>query len=541
MTRSSRLPSSKRRHWSARNSVIAVMLLAATGAAHALGLGAPEVASYIGQPFQMRVPVLGDDAADLTAECVQVLAERGDLSVPGVAGVRTRVARGATRTVILVTSDRPVNEPAARVVLRAGCGESPVEREFVVLLDPPVLGAPLAAAPVEAPAAIPASVQPPPAPIPAAPAEGRARLEVVPRPTAAPDRLPRATPRSAAESRRVAPVAPGPVSKAPPAAPKRDRLKIVEPDTAPAREIAVAQAPAAASGLPPASGSAAPGVSGPSSSVGTAASGTLSSMAGAGGSAAAPEVQAQLTALASQMNDLRKQLDAMSQRNRELSQAADRGVWGWLAAGVLGLALLLLVWVYAQTRRRELRLLAMESDLEGRMTAVQRAPAAPFGGAPVVAPSALGAGAGAAAAGVLGAGQAAGRGFEAAPVAQPAVLRASEPRTELTVGGHIEVTEIAHPATEHGFPRETPPTQPAPDPNFPRTQPPASAIPRTLDAYAHEAAERRNEGTPLDIDLSAPAHPVKPRIAVLQDPASAAAPTKTGVDFDLDPPTNVRH
>jgi hypothetical protein len=115
---------------------VALLALACGPTAFALGLGAPEIGSGIGQPLSLIVPLSGDDAAKLPAECVRVV--RPDDVQDGVAGIvaaRTSLIQRDGAIAVRVQTPYTINEPAARVVLEVGC-ETSVRREFLVLLDP---------------------------------------------------------------------------------------------------------------------------------------------------------------------------------------------------------------------------------------------------------------------------------------------------------------------------------------------------------------------------------------------------------------------
>jgi hypothetical protein len=105
-----------------------------------LGLGAPEINSYIGQPLALRLPLTIEDSDDLGPQCLRLINQpEGDL--PGLGAGRVTLERGQSGAALRITSLQPVQEPALRIALEIGCKQR-VRRDFTVLLDPPPLTAP---------------------------------------------------------------------------------------------------------------------------------------------------------------------------------------------------------------------------------------------------------------------------------------------------------------------------------------------------------------------------------------------------------------
>lgn len=113
-------------------------------AAQALSFGTARLNSALGQPLDLRIPLLGDDLADLGPECVRLLPA-SDSDTPTLNVGRVTVERDGLLTAIRVLGLEPMNEPALRVVIEAGC-QRRMQREYVLLIDPPAMRA-------EAPAA----------------------------------------------------------------------------------------------------------------------------------------------------------------------------------------------------------------------------------------------------------------------------------------------------------------------------------------------------------------------------------------------------
>jgi hypothetical protein len=122
-----------------RSLVLAVATGFAAAPAAPLSLGTPDVASFLGQPLQLRVPVVLDDPADGSAQCLRIISQPGG-DVPTLSLARIDVERGVTGAFLRVSTPQPVDEPVLRVVLEIGCTQR-VRREFTLLLDPPIVTA----------------------------------------------------------------------------------------------------------------------------------------------------------------------------------------------------------------------------------------------------------------------------------------------------------------------------------------------------------------------------------------------------------------
>jgi hypothetical protein len=108
--------------------------------AFALGLGEPNVASVLGQPLQMTVPLMMDAGTELAQECARIIPgnQSGEPTPSLNAG---RVTIDAVGRQLRVESLRPISEPALRVIVEVGCNQR-IRREFALLMDPPSVAAP---------------------------------------------------------------------------------------------------------------------------------------------------------------------------------------------------------------------------------------------------------------------------------------------------------------------------------------------------------------------------------------------------------------
>ncbi len=163
------------------------------GSAAAIGLGEIGVRSFLGQPLHATVPLL-DVPATATADCFSLEASVGGIAPPPRAQLSIEQSGG--QALLHIRTRQAINDPIAQFVLVSDC-EARLQRDYVVLLDPPVavaspLGhdaAAMTAAAVEAP---PVSASAP-APRPAraqrrvqrAPAAAAVRQSAAPRPQAA--------------------------------------------------------------------------------------------------------------------------------------------------------------------------------------------------------------------------------------------------------------------------------------------------------------------------------------------------------------------
>lgn len=119
--------------------LIAAAVLSTCGTtAFGLGLGNIGVQSALGQPLRASIGLLGADSGELTGSCLKVRVESLD-GVPLLAA-RLAITRSGPASSIMLTSRQAVYEPAATIVVDAGCA-SPVRRVYQVLFDLPVLSA----------------------------------------------------------------------------------------------------------------------------------------------------------------------------------------------------------------------------------------------------------------------------------------------------------------------------------------------------------------------------------------------------------------
>ena len=188
------------------------------GSAAAIGLGEIGVRSFLGQPLHATVPLL-DVPAAATADCFSLEASVGGIAPPPRAQLSIEQSGG--QAVLHIRTRHAINDPIAQFVLVSDC-EARLQRDYVVLLDPPaVVASPLGhdaaamtAAAVEAPPV--AALAPRPAraqrrtqrapAVAARPPAAAARQSAAPRPQAA---AAAAAPRLVLSGKREVPPATG--------------------------------------------------------------------------------------------------------------------------------------------------------------------------------------------------------------------------------------------------------------------------------------------------------------------------------------------
>gem|GEM_PF-1600944 len=261
--------------------------------APALGLGMAQISAVLGQRLSIRVPAVGADAGSLTADCVHLADPISSEGAPVLRQATIRVAPVDTGSLIDITTQDPVTEPAVRLALDVGCHD-PLRREYAILLGLPTLAA-SNAEPVAA------AQEAPPAAQEAKPAEPLAKPAAKPAP-----RRPRAV--------TAVPVSP----------------------QAHVPAVAAAETPGKAAPKPAAAGSDRLVLSSPRESVPGA-----DSAAAPPGAEANAELLRRMDAMSRQIEALQAQLAAARQRQTELEHRASesREGWAWLMGALGGLLL----------------------------------------------------------------------------------------------------------------------------------------------------------------------------------------------------------
>ena len=114
-------------------------LLASAGmisTAAALSLGAEQVASSLGQPLSMTIPLLGSSADILETRCFRLVTPSRIDGLSVLMQARIELQTNTNPPQLVIRSNRPVDEPVVRITIEAGC-DAPIRRDYTVLLDPP--------------------------------------------------------------------------------------------------------------------------------------------------------------------------------------------------------------------------------------------------------------------------------------------------------------------------------------------------------------------------------------------------------------------
>lgn len=159
-------------------SVCLLLSLCHAGAAAALGLGELDVRSRLGQPLHATVRILGASAT-AAADCFSLTPGSGGIAPPLRA--QLNIEQAGEQTLLHIRTPQAVQDPIAQFVLVSDC-EGRLQRDYVVLLDPPEQGVP-AVSPVAVAAPAPTAVLP--------------LADTAPRPAVSQHRAKRASPRAA--------------------------------------------------------------------------------------------------------------------------------------------------------------------------------------------------------------------------------------------------------------------------------------------------------------------------------------------------------
>ena len=104
------------------------------GLVSALALGNMALQSSLGQPLRVVIPVALSDGEILNTSCLKLVRDPV-AGTPQLMTGRVSVERNAANTRLIVTTPRAVDEPALRLSVQAGCGDT-TRRDYVLLLDP---------------------------------------------------------------------------------------------------------------------------------------------------------------------------------------------------------------------------------------------------------------------------------------------------------------------------------------------------------------------------------------------------------------------
>ncbi len=140
---------------------IFVFAIAHAPATFAIGLGALETRSYLGEPLSLRVVINAAPDETIDASCFSIASSGRDVANAADSDIATLAIPTITRRDVRISvvetgsgrflqlrgqigqAGQGFNEPLAKLWLRVGCqGQAGITREYAVLLDPPPLNAP---------------------------------------------------------------------------------------------------------------------------------------------------------------------------------------------------------------------------------------------------------------------------------------------------------------------------------------------------------------------------------------------------------------
>jgi hypothetical protein len=127
-------------------SVCLLLSLCHASAATAIGMGDLHMHSHLGQSLHATI-TLTDAPATTQADCLSIGASQGGIGI--LPRSQLSLDRSGENVTLHIRTHDPIHDPVVQFVLRSDC-ETRLQREYVVLLDPPVsesLTPPLATAP----------------------------------------------------------------------------------------------------------------------------------------------------------------------------------------------------------------------------------------------------------------------------------------------------------------------------------------------------------------------------------------------------------
>jgi len=119
-------------------------LVSAICASNAFAITLDDVleSSSLGEPLQLVIGLGVRSDETISRECVRIVPSqtRIDDALPQITVARVDLEQSAGKSRLVITSRRAIMDLAMRLTVQAQC-ETPVIREYVVLFDPPIVGA----------------------------------------------------------------------------------------------------------------------------------------------------------------------------------------------------------------------------------------------------------------------------------------------------------------------------------------------------------------------------------------------------------------
>lgn len=114
-------------------STVCLLGLCHIGSAAALGLGDASVRSYLGQPLDASIAVLGA-TPEVAADCFHIVSADGGIAT--IPRARLSLDRIGGQVFLRIRTPQAIHDPVAQFVVIADC-TARLQRDYVVLLDPP--------------------------------------------------------------------------------------------------------------------------------------------------------------------------------------------------------------------------------------------------------------------------------------------------------------------------------------------------------------------------------------------------------------------
>lgn len=127
----------------------------APGFADAIGLGDIVLLSRIGEPLRAEVPILSG-MGDTPETLCFALGTVSNAEFPVVAAAKTRVVQRGRDFRLQIVGSKPIYDPIVVIGLRAGCGAD-LQRDYVLMPEPPLMFADSPESPLPASAAVAAT------------------------------------------------------------------------------------------------------------------------------------------------------------------------------------------------------------------------------------------------------------------------------------------------------------------------------------------------------------------------------------------------
>jgi pilus assembly protein FimV len=149
---------------------LAALLLFASFAASAAGLGTLRVLSALGQPLRAEIDIVSlrggeQDSLSVRLASSEAFRQAGIEFHPALIGIKMTVQRRDGQPIVAVTSRGPVNEPFLEMLVELEWSTGRLVREYTILLDPPTYIPPPPAGAVMGPTAPAAAAAAPPQPM----------------------------------------------------------------------------------------------------------------------------------------------------------------------------------------------------------------------------------------------------------------------------------------------------------------------------------------------------------------------------------------